>query len=218
MKKIKYTKWISALVLGLTVLAVGCSNVGAGKETETGFVTEVSGKDLPIATIEIEGMGTIQAELYPTIAPNTVNNFIYLANNGFYNGLTFHRAVKDFMIQGGDPNGTGTGGPGYAIAGEFRSNGFEDNNLAHTIGVLSMARSQTPDSAGSQFFIMTGDAPHLDGDYAAFGKVIDGIDVLTEINGQQTGRGEKPGQTLIIKSVIVDTKGVEYPEPERVTK
>ncbi|MEG0326414.1 MAG: peptidylprolyl isomerase [Cellulosilyticaceae bacterium] len=216
MKKIQYTKWISVLLLGITVLATGCSNASAGQESE--FVTEISSKDVPIATIEIEGMGTIQAELYPAIAPNTVNNFIHLANNGYYDGLTFHRVIKDFMIQGGDPNGTGTGGPGYAIAGEFKNNGYEDNNLAHTPGVLSMARSQAPDSAGSQFFIMTGDSPHLDGDYAAFGKVVGGIEVANEINVLRTDRNDKPEQMVIIKSIVVDTKGIEYPEPEKLTK
>ncbi|MEG0013992.1 MAG: peptidylprolyl isomerase [Cellulosilyticaceae bacterium] len=216
MKKIQYTKWISVLLLGITVLATGCSNASAGQESE--FVAEISSKDVPIATIEIEGMGTIQAELYPAIAPNTVNNFIHLANNGYYDGLTFHRVIKDFMIQGGDPNGTGTGGPGYAIAGEFKNNGYEDNNLAHTPGVLSMARSQAPDSAGSQFFIMTGDSPHLDGDYAAFGKVVGGIEVANEINVLRTDRNDKPEQMVIIKSIVVDTKGIEYPEPEKLTK
>ncbi|MEG0707390.1 MAG: peptidylprolyl isomerase [Cellulosilyticaceae bacterium] len=216
MKKIQYTKWISVLLLGITVLATGCSNASAGQESE--FVAEISSKDVPLATIEIEGMGTIQAELYPAIAPNTVNNFIHLANNGYYDGLTFHRVIKDFMIQGGDPNGTGTGGPGYAIAGEFKNNGYEDNNLAHTPGVLSMARSQAPDSAGSQFFIMTGDSPHLDGDYAAFGKVVGGIEVANEINVLRTDRNDKPEQMVIIKSIVVDTKGIEYPEPEKLTK
>lgn len=218
MKRRQYAKWISALLIGLTVLATGCSSVDVGKETKNEFVTETSGKDLPLAMIEIEGMGMIQAELYPSIAPNTVNNFIYLANSGYYDGLTFHRVIKDFMLQGGDPNGTGTGGPGYTIAGEFKNNGYKANNLAHTPGVLSMARSQAPDSAGSQFFIMTGDAPHLDGDYAAFGKVMGGIEIANEINGLRTDRNDKPEQMVIIKSIVVDTKGIQYPEPEKITK
>lgn len=218
MKKRQYAKWVGILLVGVTVLLAGCSKANAGGQADAEFVTEISGKDNPIATIEVEGMGTIQAELYPSIAPNTVNNFIHLANNGFYDGLTFHRVIKGFMIQGGDPNGTGTGGPGYAIAGEFKNNAYEGNNLAHMEGVLSMARSQAPDSAGSQFFIMTGDASHLDGDYAAFGKVIEGMEIATKISNLPTGMNDKPEQAVIIKSVVVDTKGVEYPEPKKISE
>ncbi|WP_228104188.1 peptidylprolyl isomerase [Terrisporobacter mayombei] len=172
-------------------------------------------KELPIATIVIKNYGTIEAELYPHIAPNTVNNFIYLANSGFYDGLTFHRVIKDFMIQGGDPNGDGSGGPGYSIKGEFTKNKFQ-NDLKHTEGVLSMARSQNKNSGGSQFFIMTKDSPHLDGQYAAFGKVIKGIDIVHEIENIKTGTNDKPEKGVIIESIKVDTKGIKYDEPEKM--
>ncbi len=168
----------------------------------------------PIVTFNINGFGTVQAELYPEIAPNTVNNFISLVNKGFYNGLTFHRIISGFMIQGGDPDGRGTGGPGYSIKGEFSSNGFS-NSLKHTAGVLSMARSMMPDSAGSQFFIMHKDAPHLDGQYAAFGKVINGIELIDKIANVKTDWNDAPLDKVIIDSVTVDTKGVSYPEPEK---
>ena len=141
----------------------------------------------PIVTIEMENGGVIKAELYPEIATNTVNNFVSLVGQGFYNGLIFHRVIPGFMIQGGDPQGTGMGGPGYTIKGEFARNGFRQNNLKHSRGVLSMARSMMPNSAGSQFFIMHADAPHLDGDYAAFGRVIEGMDVVDAIAGTPTG-------------------------------
>ena len=156
----------------------------------------------------------MEAELYPEIAPNTVNNFISLANKGFYNNLKFHRVIKGFMIQGGDPKGNGTGGPGYSIEGEFTSNGFA-NSLKHTTGVLSMARAQDPNSAGSQFFIMSGDAPHLDGEYAAFGKVISGLDVIDRIQNVETASADAPKKDIIITSITVDTKGVEYKEPNK---
>ena len=159
----------------------------------------------------------IEFELYPEIAPNTVNNFISLANKGFYNGLIFHRVISGFMIQGGDPDGRGTGGPGYSIKGEFSSNGFE-NNLKHTVGVLSMARSMMPDSAGSQFFIMHADSPHLDGDYAAFGKVTNGLDIVDKIATTRTGWGDKPIEEQKIESIVIDTKGVTYPEPEKLPR
>lgn len=167
----------------------------------------------PVVTIEMQDGGVIKAELYPDVAPNTVRNFISLVQHGFYDGLIFHRVIPGFMIQGGDPEGRGTGGPGYAIPGEFSSNGFE-NNLAHTRGVLSMARSADPDSAGSQFFIMHADAPHLDGEYAAFGKVISGMDVVDRIALAKTGWADKPIEPQIMVKVTVDTKGTEYPEPE----
>ena len=156
----------------------------------------------------------IKAELYPEIAPNTVNNFISLINKGFYNGLIFHRVIKGFMIQGGCPNGNGMGGPGYGIKGEFRNNGF-DNQLKHDAGVLSMARSMMPDSAGSQFFIMHKPAPHLDGDYAAFGKVIEGMEVVDRIANEKTFM-DKPYHDQIMETVTVDTLGEEYPEPEKI--
>ena len=170
----------------------------------------------PIVTIELENGGKITAELYPEIAPKTVHNFISLANSGFYNGLIFHRVISGFMIQGGCPQGTGTGGPGYCITGEFRLNGIE-NPLSHTRGVLSMARSQSPNSAGSQFFIMHQDGNFLDGQYAAFGKVTEGMDVVDAIAGVQTDRNDRPLQEQKIKSIVVDTKGETYPDPEKLS-
>lgn len=169
----------------------------------------------PIVTFKIKNNGTIKAELYPEIAPNTVNNFISLINKGFYNGLIFHRVIKGFMIQGGDPEGTGAGGPNYSIKGEFTYNGFE-NNLKHSAGVLSMARTMIPDSAGSQFFIMHQDSPHLDGQYAAFGKVIEGMEVVNSIAETKTDRyDDRPYEDQVMEEVTVETFGVEYPEPEK---
>ena len=167
----------------------------------------------PIVTITMADDSVIKAELYPEIAPESVNNFISLINKKFYDGLTFHRVIYGFMIQGGCPQGTGTGGPGYHIKGEFSQNGFE-NNLKHTPGVLSMARSMFPDSAGSQFFLMHKDAPHLDGAYAAFGKVIEGMEVVNAIAEVDTDYSDKPLTPQVMKSVTVDTFGVEYPEPK----
>ncbi|MGN0346281.1 MAG: peptidylprolyl isomerase [Lachnospiraceae bacterium] len=166
----------------------------------------------PVVTITMENGDVIKAELYPDIAPNTVNNFISLINKNFYDGVIFHRVIKGFMLQGGDPDGVGTGGPGYGIKGEFASNGFK-NDLKHTPGVLSMARSMFPDSAGSQFFIMHKTSPHLDGEYAAFGKVIEGMDVVNKIAEVETDYRDKPIQEQKMKTVTVDTFGVEYPEP-----
>lgn len=168
----------------------------------------------PIVTFETTA-GTIIAELYPDVAPNTVNNFISLASKGFYDGLIFHRVIKNFMIQGGDPDGVGIGGPGYSIKGEFSSNGFK-NDLKHTEGVLSMARSAMPDSAGSQFFIMHKTSPHLDGEYAAFGKVIEGFEVVDAIANTQTTLGDVPAVSQVMNKVTVDTAGVNYPEPEKI--
>lgn len=167
----------------------------------------------PIVTFNTNA-GTIKAELYPEIAPNTVNNFISLVKKGFYDGLTFHRVIYSFMIQGGCPDGTGMGGPGYHIKGEFLANGFK-NDLKHTEGVLSMARSMMPDSAGSQFFIMHKNSPHLDGQYAAFGKVIEGMDVVNAIAECDTDFADKPLDDQIMESVTVETFGVDYPEPEK---
>ncbi len=166
----------------------------------------------PIVTFEMSDGTTFKAELYPDIAPNTVNNFISLINSGFYNGLTFHRVIHGFMIQGGDPEGTGMGGPGYSIKGEFAQNGVK-NDLKHTRGVLSMARSGNPNSAGSQFFVMHQDAPHLDGAYAAFGKVIEGIDNIDAIAGVETDYMDMPFEPQIMAKVTVDTFGEEYPDP-----
>ena len=168
----------------------------------------------PVITIEMENGDIIKAELYPEIAPNTVNNYISLVNKGFYNGLIFHRVIEGFMIQGGCPDGTGMGGPGYSIKGEFNQNRFK-NDLKHSAGVLSMARAMHPDSAGSQFFIMHKDAPHLDGAYAAFGKVTEGMDVVNKIAEERTDYSDRPLKTQKIKSMTVDTFGVEYPEPEK---
>ncbi|MCR5053234.1 MAG: peptidylprolyl isomerase [Lachnospiraceae bacterium] len=169
----------------------------------------------PVVTITMETGDTMVAELYPEIAPNTVNNFISLINKGFYNGVIFHRVIKGFMLQGGDPDGNGTGGPGYSIRGEFSNNGFK-NDLKHTPGVLSMARTMIPDSAGSQFFIMHKDAPHLDGDYAAFGKITEGMDVVNKIAEVPTDWSDRPVEEQRISSVTVETFGVTYPEPETV--
>ncbi len=168
----------------------------------------------PIVTIEMEQGGKMVAELYPEVAPNTVNNFISLVKKGFYNGLIFHRVIPGFMIQGGCPQGTGTGGPGYGIKGEFAGNGVP-NPLAHDRGVLSMARAMHPNSAGSQFFIMVEKAPHLDGQYAAFGKVIEGMDVADAIVSADRNRMDKPFQDQRMKTVTVETFGVDYPEPEK---
>lgn len=168
----------------------------------------------PIVTFTINGK-TIKAELYPNIAPITVNNFISLIKKGFYNGLTFHRIIEGFMIQGGCPKGNGTGGPGYSIKGEFTSNGFK-NDLKHDKGVLSMARSMYPDSAGSQFFIMHEKSPHLDGQYASFGKVIEGIEVVDEIATTRTDYYDRPFDAVIIEDVSVETFGVDYEEPEKI--
>ena len=169
----------------------------------------------PIVTIEMENGDKMVAELYPHIAPNTVNNFISLVNSGYYYGIIFHRVIKGFMIQGGCPNGNGMGGPGYSIAGEFSSNGFT-NNLKHEKGVLSMARTMQPNSAGSQFFIMHARAPHLDGEYAAFGRVIEGLDVVDKIASVRVNRMDKPLEDQRIKSMTVETFGVEYPEVEKM--
>lgn len=168
----------------------------------------------PIVTFTMENGDVIKAELYPETAPNTVNNFISLINRNFYDGLIFHRVIRGFMIQGGDPEGTGMGGPGYAIKGEFAQNGFE-NDLKHTAGILSMARSMMPDSAGSQFFIMHKDAPHLDGAYAAFGKITEGMDVVDKIAETTVDYNDRPMETQKIKKVTVETFGEMYPQPEK---
>ena len=170
--------------------------------------------DNPIVTIEMENGSKILIELYPEIAPNTVNNFIDLINKGFYDGTIFHRVIPGFMIQGGDPQGTGMGGPGYGIKGEFSQNGCP-NNLVHSRGVISMARSMMPDSAGSQFFIMTTNAPHLDGQYAAFGKVTEGMDIADIIVNVPRNRTDRPQEDQRMKKVTVNTFGIDYPEPEK---
>ncbi len=167
----------------------------------------------PIVTFEMENGKCFKAELYPEKAPNTVNNFISLVQKGFYNGIIFHRVIAGFMIQGGDPDGKGTGGPGYHIKGEFSSNGFKQNDLEHVRGVLSMARAQHPDSAGSQFFVMHDDADYLDGQYAAFGKVIEGMDTVDEIAQTKTDWYDRPCEEQKMKKVTAETFGVTYEEP-----
>ena len=169
----------------------------------------------PIVTIEMEDGGIIRAELYPDVAPNSVNNFISLIRKGFYDGLIFHRVIPGFTIQGGCPNGNGMGGPGYSIRGEFRANGFEKNDILHTTGVLSMARAMHPDSAGSQFFIMVDAAPHLDGQYAAFGKITDNAEAAIAISEGPTDMRDKPRTPVVIESIRVDTLGEDYPAPEK---
>ena len=168
----------------------------------------------PVVTFEMENGDIMKAELYPEVAPNTVNNFVSLVKKGFYDGVIFHRVISGFMIQGGDPNGTGMGGPGYSIKGEFAQNGVE-NNLVHDAGVLSMARAMHPDSAGSQFFIMHKKAPHLDGAYAAFGKITEGMDVVNKIAAVRTDFSDRPLEEQKMKKVTVETFGETYPEPER---
>ena len=206
----KSKKSFLASLLAGTLALVGCSYKAPYSDE-----VRTAPDELPIATIVVKDFGTIEAELYPHIAPNTVNNFISLANSGFYDGLTFHRIIKDFMIQGGDPEGTGMGGPGYSIYGEFTKNKFK-NDLAHTEGVLSMARSQNKNSAGSQFFIVTKDSPHLDGQYASFGKVINGLDIVHKIENVETDSNDKPINSVVIESIKVDTKGVEYKSPDKM--
>ena len=170
----------------------------------------------PIVTIELKNGQVMKGELYPDKAPNTVRNFISLANSGFYDGLIFHRVIPGFMIQGGDPQGTGMGGPGYSIRGEFAGNGFEKNDIVHTLGVLSMARSMHPDSAGSQFFIMVAAAPHLDGQYAAFGRITENAEAAVAVSRvPRNMMNDRPKQEQAIASIRVDTLGEEYPEPEK---
>lgn len=169
----------------------------------------------PIVTIEMQDGGIIKVELLPEFAPNTVNNFIALVKRGYYDGIIFHRVIENFMIQGGDPQGIGVGGPGYHIKGEFSYNGYKANTLKHSRGVISMARSMMPNSAGSQFFIMHKDAPHLDGQYAGFGKVVEGMDVVDKIASVEVDYRDKPIEEQKMKCVTVETFGVEYPEPEK---
>ncbi|ACS98804.1 peptidylprolyl isomerase [Paenibacillus sp. JDR-2] len=205
----------------------GTSGSGAANATATPEATQppqpdkLLGSDKhPVVTVEMDNGKSFKVELYPEIAPNTVNNFVSLVKKGFYDGTIFHRVIPGFMIQGGDPEGTGMGGPGYGIKGEFMSNGFQ-NDLLHTRGVISMARSGDPDSAGSQFFVMVADAPSLDGDYAAFGKVSEGMDTVDEIVNQateKTGEGSRPVKPMAIKKATVDTKGMTFAEPEKVNK
>lgn len=207
-----------SVILTLSVLMfAGCGGSDDSDSEAAGKANSASefnsDSDNPTATIEVEDYGTITVELYYDKAPNTVKNFISLADSGYYDGLIFHRVIEGFMIQGGDPDGVGTGGPGYSIKGEFQNNGF-DNDLKHTRGVISMARGTNPDSAGSQFFICQETSSHLDGDYAAFGMVTDGMDVVDKIAAVKTDSNDKPLKDVVIKSVKVDTHGIEYDEPE----
>ena len=212
-------KKIIALLLGLMMLcSLACAkeatSAPAAEKTETKEETNVD-KTHPIASITMKDGGVIELELYPEIAPGSVKNFISLANSGFYDGLIFHRVIAGFMIQGGDPDGKGTGGPGYCIKGEFSANGVK-NDLSHLRGVISMARAQPFDSAGSQFFICHADSQFLDGQYAAFGKVTSGLDVVDRIAKTTTDSRDKPYKDQIMETVRVETWGVEYGEPEKL--
>jgi len=195
------------------LIIYGCQS-DVENNNESNNITNNNDGEKPLVTMTMEDGGEVEIELYPNKAPNTVNNFIALIEDDFYDGLIFHRVIPDFMIQGGDPEGTGMGDPGYSIKGEFSSNGF-DNDLKHEPGILSMARSQDPDSAGSQFFIVTGDGSHLDGDYAAFGKVIDGMDVVEDIESEETDNNDKPNTDQVIESMTVDLNGYQAEEPEK---
>ncbi|AWE09141.1 peptidylprolyl isomerase [Lysinibacillus sp. 2017] len=206
---------VSVLILAMVVaLLAACGNENSSEDenqsSNVDYASQVT--ENPIVTITMENDEKIIVELEPKVAPNTVANFIALVKDGFYDGLIFHRVIPGFMVQGGDPDGTGMGGPDYSIKGEFSSNGFE-NTLAHERGVLSMARSKDPDSAGSQFFIMVEEATHLDGDYAAFGKVIEGMDVVDKVVAVERDGSDKPLEEQKMKTVEVDTKGFDYPEP-----
>ena len=212
-------KWIVLLLAACMLLSLACA-----KETKPAAASEQTAeskedtnvdKSHPIATITMKDGGVIQLELYPEVAPESVKNFISLANSGFYDGLIFHRVIMGFMIQGGDPLGKGTGGPGYSIKGEFKANGV-NNDISHVRGVLSMARSQAYDSAGSQFFIMHQDGTYLDGQYAAFGRVISGMDVVDQIAKTTTDSKDKPYKDQIMETVRVETWGVDYGEPEKL--
>jgi peptidyl-prolyl cis-trans isomerase B (cyclophilin B) len=208
------TKKIISLLMAIFLCLALTACTGSNKSSDSGSskTVDYSNDTNPVAEIVMSDGSVIKVELYPEAAPNTVNNFIYLANSGFYDGLTFHRIIPGFMIQGGDPKGDGTGGPGYSIAGEFKDNGFE-NNLKHTRGVISMARAQSYDSAGSQFFIMVADAKSLDGQYAAFGKVTEGIEVVDKIVGAERDSNDKPLESVVMRKVTVDLKGKTYSEP-----
>ena len=214
MKKIKTLIAISFFVL---ISLTGCSQTKKQPKPDPSSEVQDFSKDTnPIVTIEMDDGGIIKLELYPDIAPNTVNNFIKLVEDSFYDGLLFHRVIPGFMIQGGDPKGTGTGGPGYTIKGEFSQNNF-DNPISHKRGIISMARSKGNDTAGSQFFIVTTDAPHLDGSYAAFGNVVEGMDTVDRIVSVDTNQDNRPvdGKEQVMKRVTVDTKGKTYTNPNQ---
>lgn len=217
LRKKRTRRMMALFCVTMLLLITGCGTQETSPSNEENKTERkaISSDDYPIVTITMEDDSKIELELYPDKAPNTVNNFISLVNKGFYDGLIFHRVIPDFMIQGGDPNGNGTGDPGYSIKGEFSENGFK-NDLKHDRGVISMARSQMPDSAGSQFFIMVADAPHLDGQYAPFGKVTEGMDVVDKIVAADRDEMDKPLKEIKMKKVTVDTKGINYEEPEKV--
>jgi peptidyl-prolyl cis-trans isomerase B (cyclophilin B) len=209
-------KWskLTLMLMLIAVIAAVTAGCGGGNASNA---DSASGQKNPIVTMEMEDGGVVKLELYPAIAPNTVANFISLTNQGFYDGLIFHRVIPGFMIQGGDPEGTGMGGPDYAIQGEFANNGI-NNALKHTRGVISMARSMSKDSAGSQFFIMVADATHLDGDYAAFGRVTEGLETVDKIVGVETGAQDRPTVNQTIMKMTVDTFGIEYGEPKKMNE
>ena len=210
-------KWIVLLLAALLLLSLACAKGKTNTDTNTTETQEDTtvDKTYPIATITMKGGGAIVIELYPEVAPESVKNFISLANSGFYDGLIFHRVILGFMIQGGDPEGKGTGGPGYSIKGEFAANGVK-NDISHLRGVISMARSSAYDSAGSQFFIVQTDSTYLDGNYAAFGRVTSGMDVVDAIARTTTDSKDKPYKDQVMETVRVETWGVEYGEPEKL--
>lgn len=214
-KKFRQNRLLLACLLLLTMGLAACGSTNEAEDSKSSTSNSPTIEVNPIVTITMEDDSKIEIELYPKKAPNTVNNFVTLVEKGYYDGLTFHRVIPDFMIQGGDPAGNGTGGPGYAINGEFSDNGF-DNDLKHERGVISMARSGDPDSAGSQFFIMTKTTESLDGQYAAFGKVISGMEVVDKIVAVDRDANDKPKEDVIMNKVSVDTKGVNFPEPQKV--
>lgn len=206
--------WPDGAVVGIDS-GTAAQTAGVDSAAPVGTNNSGNGVDYPVVTIEMENGAKIEIELYPDIAPNTVNNFVSLVRKGFYDGTIFHRVIPGFMVQGGDPTGTGTGGPGYAIKGEFAANGFQ-NDLKHSRGVLSMARTNMPDSAGSQFFIMVADSPHLDGDYAAFGKVVAGMEEVDRIVSSPRNAQDRPNEDQRMAKVTFDEKDGDYPEPETV--
>lgn len=217
MNDLKRSFWLCATLLIIVILSACGGSTGSKYGDERPGEGNPGGEtQLPQVTIKMENGGEIVLELYPDVAPNTVNNFIDLVEQGFYDGLIFHRVIPGFMIQGGDPQGIGIGGPGYSITGEFASNGV-NNTLSHERGVISMARTQHPDSAGSQFFIMHRDTPQLDGDYAAFGKVISGMEIVDEIAEVDRDVHDKPLIDQIMAEVTVETFGIRYPKPEKIT-
>ena len=224
---LKNKKILLVITLLATLILVGCNDTKKEKLLGIDYNTDTNEVELskyktenPVVAMHIKNYGSIVIELYPEVAPNTVNSFISLVKSGYYDNNTFHRLVPGFVLQGGDPTGTGTGGPGYTIKGEFSSNGFE-NTLKHEKGIVSMARSQDKDSAGSQFFIMLGTAEHLDGEYAPFGKVIDGMDIVEQIEKKETILNEETGQllnNLSLEKSLIDLKGKEYKEVEKISK